>query len=81
VTIHPTQVGNGWWLAPRKIYESRWNPDISKELPPSEAFEIEVNYDGQPHKITGLIHHFNELFDSLSSAGITNSGCNDSEIL
>jgi hypothetical protein len=128
VTIHPTQVGNGWWLdnasdrplileesialdgqrdsgfklvsgkiyyyfrtgipmvgkehlkgwqevslhprlqlkeTPIKIYEGRWNPDIPKELPPSEAFAIEVNYDGQPHKITGLIHyHFNELFDS-----------------
>jgi hypothetical protein len=48
-----------------KIYEGRWNPDIPKELPSAEAFAIAVNYNGQPHKITGLIHyHFNELFDS-----------------
>jgi hypothetical protein len=131
VTIHPTQVGNGWWLAndsdrplileerfapdgqldwgiklvsgkiyhyyrsgipmvgkehlkgwqevplhprlqlaqtPSKINEGRWSADLPEELPPSEAFAIEVNYDGQPHKITGLInYHFNELFDSFQS--------------
>jgi hypothetical protein len=65
VSLHPRlQLAQ----TPIKINEGRWNPDLPEELPPSEAFAIEVNYDGQPHKITGFInYHFNELFDSIQS--------------